>query len=128
MDAAKIPEGRPWYRAIYAGDELVGFVMLSWNVPPEPPRIIGPWFLWKLLIDELVVEIVDANGAHELLTSCVREDEGPERFYRRLGGQLVEPSARRIGCSKYESGLGRTDSRRLKQQRIRRDRQVRPSV
>ena len=69
MDAAKIPEGRPWYRAIYAGDELVGFVMLSWNVPPEPPRIIGPWFLWKLLIDELVVEIVDANGAHELLTS-----------------------------------------------------------
>ena len=30
----------------------VGFVMLSWNVVPQPPRIIGPWFLWKLLVDE----------------------------------------------------------------------------
>lgn len=52
IDAAEIPEGKPWYRAIYAGDEPVGFLMLSWNVAPDPPRIIGPWFLWKLLIDE----------------------------------------------------------------------------
>jgi diamine N-acetyltransferase len=52
MDAEEIPEGKPWYRAIYVGDQTVGFVMLSWNVTPEPPRIIGPWFLWKLLIDE----------------------------------------------------------------------------
>ena len=51
-EARDTPEGNPWYRAIYADDQPVGFVMLSWNVTPAPPRIIGPWFLWKLLIDE----------------------------------------------------------------------------
>jgi diamine N-acetyltransferase len=51
-EARDTPEGNPWYRAIYAADQPVGFVMLSWNVTPDPPRIIGPWFLWKLLIDE----------------------------------------------------------------------------
>jgi diamine N-acetyltransferase len=107
MDAQEIPEGKPWYRAIYADDQPVGFVMLSWNVTPEPPRIIGPWFLWKLLVDErhqrrgygreavrLVADIVRANGAAELLTSCVPGDGGPEPFYRRIGfsptGELDE--------------------------------------
>ena len=107
IDVEEIPEGRPWYRAIYAGAEPVGFVLLSWNVPPEPPRIIGPWFLWKLMVDErhqrrgygreavrLIAEIVRANGAAELLTSCVRGDDGPEQFYRRIGfvptGELDE--------------------------------------
>ena len=97
-DAEAIPEGNPWYRALYADDRPVGFVMLSWNVVPDPPRIIGPWFLWKLLIDErhqrrgyareavrLVADIVRANGATELLTSCVPGDDGPEPFYRRIG-------------------------------------------
>ena len=51
-EAAEHPHARPWYRAVYAADEAVGFVMLSWNVEPRPPEIIGPWFLWKLLIDE----------------------------------------------------------------------------
>jgi GNAT superfamily N-acetyltransferase len=106
-DAHAIPEARPWYRAVYADDQPVGFVMLSWNVTPEPPRIIGPWFLWKLLIDEryqrrgfgrktvmLVADIVRANGAAELLTSFVPGDGGPEPFYLGLGfrptGELDE--------------------------------------
>jgi diamine N-acetyltransferase len=106
-DAREIPQGKPWYRAIYADDQPVGFVMLSWNVKPEPPRIIGPWFLWKLLVDErhqrlgygreavrLVADIVSANGAAELLTSCVPGADGPEPFYRRVGfiptGELDE--------------------------------------
>ena len=97
-DAEAIPEGNPWYRALYADDRPVGFVMLSWNVAPDPPRIIGPWFLWKLLIDErhqgcgygrdavrLVADILRANGATELLTSCIPGDDGPEPFYRRIG-------------------------------------------
>jgi diamine N-acetyltransferase len=106
-DARDIPEGKPWYRAIYADEQPVGFLMLSWNVTPEPPRIIGPWFLWKLLIDErhqrrgygrdavgLVADIVRANGATKLLTSCVPAEDGPEPFYRRIGftptGELDE--------------------------------------
>jgi RimJ/RimL family protein N-acetyltransferase len=97
-EAAEHPEGNPWYRAVHADGEPVGFVMLSWNVRPQPPWIIGPWFLWKLLIDErhqrrgygrdvvrLVAQIVRENGAIELLTSCVPGADGPEAFYRRLG-------------------------------------------
>jgi len=97
-DAREIPEAKPWYRAVYADDDPVGFVMLSWDVTPDPPVIIGPWFLWKILIDErhqgrgygrealqLVADMVGANGAAELLTSCVPGDDGPEPFYRRLG-------------------------------------------
>ena len=98
LEAEDTPEGKPWYRAVYADDLLVGFVMLSWNVTPDPPRIIGPWFLWKLLVDEkhqrcgyghaavgLVADIVRANGAAELLTSCVPGNDGPEPFYQRIG-------------------------------------------
>jgi GNAT superfamily N-acetyltransferase len=97
-DAAEIPEARPWYRAVYAGDEPVGFVMLSWDVQPQPPHIFGPWFLWKILIDRryqgcghgaeavrLVADVVRKQGATELLTSYVPEDGGPAGFYRRLG-------------------------------------------
>ena len=97
-DADEIPEGNAWYRAVYADGVPVGFVMLSWNVVPQPPRIIGPWFLWKLLIDERyqrrgygsevvkqVARIVHENGGSELLTSCVQASDGPEAFYRRLG-------------------------------------------
>jgi diamine N-acetyltransferase len=51
-DAAEYPQAKPWYRGIYAGDEPIGFVMISWNCEPQPPEIIGPWFLWKLLIDK----------------------------------------------------------------------------
>jgi diamine N-acetyltransferase len=42
--AAEYPHAKPWYRAVYAGDEPVRFVMVSWNVRPRPPNIIGPWF------------------------------------------------------------------------------------
>jgi diamine N-acetyltransferase len=68
--------------------------MVSWDVEPQPPEIIGPWFLWKLLIDERhqVAELMRAEGATELLTSYVPEDGGPAAFYERLGfvptGQL----------------------------------------
>lgn len=106
-DAVEIPKGKPWYRAIYADGQPVGFVMLSSNVTPEPPRIIGPWFLWKLLIGQrqqrrgygretvrLVADIVRVKGAAELLTSCVPGDDGPEPFYRHIGfsptGELDE--------------------------------------
>ena len=97
-DAAEYPQAEPWYRAVYAGEEPVGFVMLSWNARPQPPNIIGPWFLWKILIDRRyqgrgygaevirqVADLIKAEGATELLTSYVPEDGGPAGFYRRLG-------------------------------------------
>ena len=97
-DAADYPQANPWFRGVYAGSEPVGFVMLSWNCVPQPPVIIGPWFLWKLLIDQrfqgrgygsqvvsLIAQLIRAEGATELLTSYVPEDGGPAGFYLQLG-------------------------------------------
>ena len=97
-EAAETPEGNPWYRAVYLDGEPVGFVMLSWEVTPRPPDIIGPWFLWKLIVDERqqgrgigraiveeVVRLIRAEGATELLTSHVVGAGGPDGFYERLG-------------------------------------------
>ena len=97
-DAVEYPQANAWYRAVYAGDEPVGFVMVSWNIVPQPPDIIGPWFLWKLLIDKAhqgkgyglnavrqVADLVRAEGAKDLLTSYVDQPGGPAGFYRRLG-------------------------------------------
>ena len=97
-EAAENPQGNPWIRAVYADGQPVGFVMLSWNVEPQPPDIIGPWFLWKLLIDHRhqgkgygqevvrqIVGLVRGQGATELLTSHVPGDGGPAGFYARLG-------------------------------------------
>ena len=99
--AVAYPHAKPWYRAVQVSEEpatLVGFVMISWDVEPEPPEIIGPWYLWKLLIDQRyqgqgfgaavvrqIAELVRAQGATELLTSYVSSDDGPAGFYRRLG-------------------------------------------
>ena len=99
-EAAATPRARPWYRAIYSGEEPVGFVMLSWNVPPGHPGIIGPYFLWKLLIDQhhqrrgfgraalaQVIDLIRADGATELLTSYQPGDGEPWPFYQRFGFQ-----------------------------------------
>jgi diamine N-acetyltransferase len=88
-----------WYRAIYAGDELVGFVMLSDETlkktpPPEPN--IG---LWRLMIDHrhqrkgigkdvirLVLQyVISRPGIHYFYTSYVPEPGGPGPFYLSLG-------------------------------------------
>ena len=95
------PEARPWYRAVFASDEPagpVGFVMISWNCEPQPPEIIGPWLLWKLLIDQRyqgrgyatavvrqIADLVRADGATELLTSYAPEDDWFAGFCQRLG-------------------------------------------
>ena len=96
-EAVATPQGSPWYRAIYADDEPVGFVMLSWNVTPAP-GILGPFFLWRLLIDERhqrhgygrealtqVTEHVRAAGGTELLTSYHPGDGEPWPFYQGFG-------------------------------------------
>jgi diamine N-acetyltransferase len=97
-EADEYPQANPWFRAVYASGRPVGFIMLSWNVEPQPPEINGPWFLWKLLIDhrhqgkgygrEVVQQIVDlvrGQGGTELLTSHVPGEGGPAGFYARLG-------------------------------------------
>jgi diamine N-acetyltransferase len=97
-DAAAFPAERPWSRAIYAGDEPVGFLMVSWAAPAAPPREGVVYFLWRLLVDARhqrkgygraavlqVIELVRAEGATEFLTSYEPGDGGPWPFYQRLG-------------------------------------------
>ncbi len=97
-EAANNPQGNPWFRAVFEDEEPVGFVMLSWDVEPQPPDINGPWFLWKLLIDHQqqgkgygrevvrqIVELVRGEGATELLTSHTPGEGGPAGFYAQLG-------------------------------------------
>jgi len=97
QDAAETPEANPWFRGVYLGGEPVGFVMISWNVEPQE-GIHGPWYLWRLLVDErqqgrgigreiveTIVEIIRAEGGEDLLTSYVDEPGGPAGFYASLG-------------------------------------------
>ena len=82
-----------WFRAVYAGDTPVGFVMLEDN-PAE-----GRYYLWRFMIDaryqgrgfgrraiELLIEHVRTRpGATTLMTSCVPGPGSPCPFYERLG-------------------------------------------
>ncbi|MEN8040924.1 MAG: GNAT family N-acetyltransferase [Actinomycetota bacterium] len=82
-----------WVRAVYAGDTLVGFVMLSDD--EEKPR----YYLWRFMIDhryqgrgygraamELVHEYVRTRpGGDRIYLSYVPADGGPEPFYKSLG-------------------------------------------
>ena len=88
-----------WYRAIYAGDEPVGFVMLSDDslrdpVPPEPEVSV-----WRFMVDakaqrrgigrdamRLVIAHVRAKRLFRRLELSYVPGEGcPEPFYRSLG-------------------------------------------
>jgi diamine N-acetyltransferase len=98
-EAATSPDARPWYRAIYAGEQPVGFVMLSYNVPPRNQRAPWRYFLWRLLIEArhqrrgyghaamtLVIDVVRGSpGATDLFTSVHPGEGGPAPFYRSLG-------------------------------------------
>ncbi|WP_066363777.1 GNAT family N-acetyltransferase [Herbidospora mongoliensis] len=101
-DAERYPEAMPRYWAIYADEAPVGFLMISDNVPPGDPEILGPYFLWRLLIDAghqgrgygraalaaLGDYLSTRPGAIELLTSVHPGEIGsPMGFYLRLGFQ-----------------------------------------
>jgi len=88
-----------WYRAIYAGEALAGFVMLyDESLRPHPPQKpeIG---VWRFMVDaeyqgkgvgkeglELVIAYVRSKAIFDKLElSYVPGPGGPEDFYRRLG-------------------------------------------
>jgi diamine N-acetyltransferase len=96
-EAASNPDANPWYRAIYAADQPVGFVMLSLDVAPGRPEHPWRYFLWRLLIDAghqrrgfgtaAMAQVIDVvrgcPGATDLFTSVW--PGGPAAFYRGLG-------------------------------------------
>ena len=86
-------EPTAWYRAIYADETLVGFVMVDDDVASQA------YSLWRFMIAgehqghgfgrralELVVEYVRTRpGAAELRLSYVPGEGGPRDFYARFG-------------------------------------------
>ena len=82
-----------WFRAIYADETPVGFVML--HDDPEKPE----YYLWRFMIagehqgkgfgrralQALVSHVRGRPNATMLLSSFVPGEGGPEGFYRSLG-------------------------------------------
>jgi diamine N-acetyltransferase len=99
VEAAETPDACPWYRAAYADDTPVGFIMISDGITVANPAYLGPYYLWRLLIDRrhqglgyggaalrLVVDYVRGRpGARVLLTSVVQGPASPIGFYLRQG-------------------------------------------
>ena len=112
-DAVKYPEACARFWAIYDPglNQPVGFAMISDGIPEDvleaDDTLVGPYFLWRLLIDEryqrrgygtatidALVGYVRSRGARTLLVSAHQGDGGPQPFYERYGfvptGRVVE--------------------------------------
>jgi diamine N-acetyltransferase len=95
LEAAKEPDARALYWAIYAEGTPVGFVMIADEV--GSPDYIAH-YLWKLLIDEryqrrgfgtatldLIVEYFRNRGVGTMWTSAGQGAGSPVAFYERYG-------------------------------------------
>lgn len=83
---------------MYAGDVPVGFIMISDGITVQNPEYLGPYFLWRLLIDQqqgrgygaaavgLVIDYPRTRpGARVLITSCGQGPGSPLGCYLRQG-------------------------------------------
>lgn len=111
-DALEHPEACARYWAVYDGETPVGFAMISDNIPRETldadPTLAGPYFLWRLLIDErfqrrgygtatldaVTAYVRSRPGGDALITSAGQGEGSPQPFYQRYGfvptGELME--------------------------------------
>ncbi len=85
-------EPKAWFRAVAAGDELVGFAMVYRD------REAGVFYIWRFMIDarhqgkgyggralELLLEEARRDGAAHVTLSVVPEDGSARDFYARYG-------------------------------------------
>jgi diamine N-acetyltransferase len=102
-DATEYARACPRMWSVHDGEQLVGFVMISDDIPQAvrdaEDFIVGPYFLWRLLIDaplqgrgygratiDAVVEYLrDRPGADALFTSCEPGEGSPQPFYFNYG-------------------------------------------
>ncbi len=103
-------EPRAWFRAIYADETPVGFLMLARDTTVSGPLEVptGEHFLWRLMIaaeyqgqgyghramQQLIAHVRALPGTTTLLTSCGQGEGSPLAFYRKLGfvetGEMLE--------------------------------------
>ncbi|HEU4322714.1 MAG TPA: GNAT family N-acetyltransferase [Roseiflexaceae bacterium] len=83
----------PWFRAIYADDIPVGFLMLEYDSAETS------YNLWRFMIDEryqglgygrkalelLFAHVKTLPGKDVLYTHCVPAEDGPCPFYEKMG-------------------------------------------
>jgi diamine N-acetyltransferase len=86
-----------WFRAIYADDTPVGFIMLFIGPDDDRPEETE-YFLWRLMIAgpyqgmgfgrkalDIVINDIRQQGARVLGVSCGKGEGSPEGFYLKLG-------------------------------------------
>lgn len=91
-----------WFRAIYADDTLVGFIMLHIGADHDDGILYPGAFLWRFMIAgpfqkmglgkralELLVHDLRYQGFKEIRVSYGVGDGSPEQFYRRMGFELT---------------------------------------
>ena len=108
-DAIADAKACPRYWSVHDVEDgtLVGFVMISDGIPAEvlaaDDDILGPYYLWRLLIDErfqgrgygaatidaVVAYLRTRPGADILWTSCAAGPGSPQPFYVRYGFVLT---------------------------------------
>jgi diamine N-acetyltransferase len=103
-EALQYPDAQPWYRAVYADETPVGFVMISDGITVSNPDYLGPYYLWRLIVDQrfqgrgygtraldLVVDHLRTRpDARVLLTSHVVGPASPRGFYLRYGFRATD--------------------------------------
>ena len=103
-EAAQYPDAQPWYRAVYADQEPVGFVMISDGITVDNPDYLGPYYLWRIIVDKrfqgrgygrkaldlVVAHVRTRPDARVLLTSHVVGPASPRGFYLRYGFRATE--------------------------------------
>ena len=86
-----------WFRAIYAGENPVGFLMIS-DIPEK-----AEYYLWRFMIDanhqgkgygrqamELLVQYIRTRPKAEVFYTSHRKGKGsPEGFYKKMGFEHV---------------------------------------
>ncbi len=91
-------EPAAWFRAVYAGDEPVGFAMLYDPTRTAAPETPGICWLWRLMIDarqqrrgygaaavrQLIAHVKTLPGVRAFRVSYVPGDGDAGAFYRRL--------------------------------------------
>ena len=98
-DAAAEPRAMPRMWSVHDSNQLVGFAMISDNIEHLDEDLVGPYYLWRLLIDErfqargygtatidAIVEYLRTRPrADVLFTSCAAGEGSPQGFYLRYG-------------------------------------------
>ncbi len=111
-DAERDRHARPRYWTINDGSQVVGFAMISDGIPEDElaadEELVGPYFLWRLLIDEplqrrgygtaaldaIAMYVRSRPRGESLYTSAARGEGSPQPFYERYGfvptGRVVD--------------------------------------